>query len=137
MHQVLSKAGRYSKLKLSEEIQQMFGDVALSPTQTKEWFKRLKNGRESVESEPRSGRLCTSRNEEVKDQVREEVLNDRRVTVREITVEVGISTGSVHSILTEDLRMRRVSAKFVPKLLTEKTGASERNLQGHAGLREP
>ena len=34
-------------------------------------------------------------------------------------MEVGISTGSVHSILTEDLRMRRVSAKFVPKLLTE------------------
>ena len=33
--------------------------------------------------------------------------------------KVGISTGSVHSILTEDLQMRRVSAKFVPKLLTE------------------
>ena len=72
-----------------------------------------------MESEPRSGRPCTSRNEEVKDQVREEVLNDRRVTVREIAVEVEISTGSIHSILTEDLRMRRVSAKFVPKLLTE------------------
>ena len=72
-----------------------------------------------MESEPRSGRPCTSRNEEVKDEVREEVLNDRRVTVREIAVDVGISTGSVHPILTEDLRMRRVSAKFVPKLLTE------------------
>ena len=30
-----------------------------------------------------------------------------------------IVTGSVHSILTEDLRMRRVLAKFVPKLLME------------------
>ena len=72
-----------------------------------------------MESEPRSVRPCTSLNEEVKDQVREEVLNDRRVTVREIAVEVGISTDSVHSILTEDLRMRSVSAKFVFKLLTE------------------
>ena len=32
---------------------------------------------------------------------------------------MGISTGSVHSILTEDLNLRRVSAKFVPKLLME------------------
>ena len=101
----------------------------------KHWFKRFKNGRESFE--PRSGRPCTSRNE-VKNQVREEVLNDRHVTVREIAVEVGISTGSVNFILTEDLRMRRVSAEFVPKLLMEEQkGASERKLQGHAGLREP
>jgi hypothetical protein len=45
-------------------------------------------------------------------------MQDRRVTVRELAEEVGISTGSVHSILTDDLSMRRVSAKFVPKLLT-------------------
>ena len=31
--------------------------------------------------------------------------------------KVGISTGSVHSILTDDLAMRRVSTKFMPKLL--------------------
>ena len=53
------------------------------------------------------------------DQVRKKVLEDRRLTVQEIAGEVGISTGSVHSILTEDLNLRRVSAKFVPKLLTE------------------
>ena len=61
----------------------------------------------------------TSRNEEAMDQVREKVLEDRRLTVREIAAEMRISTGSVHSILTEDLNLRRVSAKFVPKLLTE------------------
>ena len=46
------------------------------------------------------------------------VVQDRRVTIRELVEEVGISTVSVHSILTGDLAMRRVSAKFVPKLLT-------------------
>ena len=53
------------------------------------------------------------------DQVREKVLENRRLTIQEIVAEVGISTGSIHSILTEDLNLRRVSAKFVPKLLTE------------------
>ena len=52
------------------------------------------------------------------DQVREKVLEDRRITIQEIAGEVGISTGSVHTILTKDLNLRRVSAKVVPKMLT-------------------
>ena len=72
-----------------------------------------------MESDPRSESPFTSRKEEVIDQVCEKVLEDRRLTVQEIVAEVGISTGSVHSILTEDLNLRRVSAKFVPKLLKE------------------
>jgi predicted transcriptional regulator len=47
------------------------------------------------------------------------ILEDCRLTVREIADEVGISTGSAHSILTEDLHMCRVVAKFVPKLLAQ------------------
>ena len=38
--------------------------------------------------------------------------------IREIAEEVGLNTFSAHSIVTEDLAMKRVSAKFVPKLLT-------------------
>ena len=53
------------------------------------------------------------------DQVCEKVLEDRHLMIQEIVAEEGISTGSVHSILTKDLNLRRVSAKFVPKLLTE------------------
>ena len=45
-------------------------------------------------------------------------MQDCHVTVRDLAEEVGMSTGSVHSILTDVLAMRRVSAKFVPKLLT-------------------
>ena len=53
------------------------------------------------------------------DQVCEKVLEDRRLTIQEIVAAVEISTGSVHSILTEDLNLRRASAKFVLKLLTK------------------
>ena len=87
-------------------------------TQIKEWYNRFKVGRTSVESDARSGRPSTSRNNELIDKMRTLVMQDRRVTVRELVEEVGISTGSVHSILTNDLATRRVSAKFVPKLLT-------------------
>jgi len=51
--------------------------------------------------------------------VRTIVRNDRRLTVREIADECGISVGSCDAILTEDLQMKRVRAKFVPRLLTD------------------
>ena len=44
----------------------------------------LKKGRTSVESDPRSGRPSTSRNEEMIAKVRTIVRNNRRLTVREI-----------------------------------------------------
>ena len=96
-----------SQVETIRKIQQVFSDDAMGITQIKEWYNRFKDGRTSVNSDARSGSPSTSRNELI-DQVRALVMQDRRVTVREIAEEVGISTGSVHSILTDDLAMRRV-----------------------------
>ena len=52
------------------------------------------------------------------ERVRAVIRGNRRLTVREVANEVGISIGSCHQILTEKLHMRRISAKFVPRLLT-------------------
>jgi predicted transcriptional regulator len=41
------------------------------------------------------------------------------LTVQEIADEVGISTGSAHSFVTEELHMCRVVAKCLPKLLSQ------------------
>lgn len=45
-------------------------------------------------------------------------MRDRRVTSWKIAEEVGIGTFFAHSIMAEDFTMKRVGAKFVPKLLT-------------------
>ena len=58
-----------------------------------------------MESDARSGRLSTSRNDELIDQVRTLVMQGRRVTVRELVEVVGVS------VLTDDLAMWRVSEK--------------------------
>ena len=73
----------------------------------------------SVESEAHSDRPSTSRNEEVIEKVCQIVMEDCCLTLKKIVEEVGTSRGTVLSILTEDLWMWRVSAKFIPKLLTE------------------
>jgi len=100
------------------KIQQAFGDDITSITRIKEWYNRFKDGSTLVDSEPRHGRPSTSRNDNVINQVQTLVMQDRRITVREAADEVGISIGSVHTILCSDLGLRRVSAKFVLKLLT-------------------
>ena len=42
----------------------------------------------------------------------------RRLTVREVAAELGICKISCHLILTEKRKVRRVTAKCVPSLLT-------------------
>ena len=50
--------------------------------------------------------------------MREIIRADRRLTIREVAEGVRIAFGTCQKILTEDLRMRRVTAKYVPRLLT-------------------
>jgi len=44
---------------------------------------------------------------------------NRCLTVCEVAEEVGICKSSCHLILTEKRKMRRVAAKFLPRLLTD------------------
>ena len=76
-------------------------------------------GRESVTDEERSGRPATSRTEENIANVLQIVCANRRLTVRSIAEQVNIDKETVRKILTEDLGMRKLCAKMVPKELTE------------------
>ncbi|KAF0692926.1 protein GVQW3-like, partial [Aphis craccivora] len=78
-------------------------------------------GRISIENDHRSGRPSTSKTNDTITLVRNKFRYDRRLTVREVVNKVGISIGTCHSILSDELSMKRVSAKRVPKLLTMKT----------------
>jgi len=49
---------------------------------------------------------------------------DRRRTIDELDSLTGISWSSCQRILTEELHMKRVAAKFVPRLLSEEQRAS-------------
>ena len=89
-------------------LQQAFGEDAVGHTQVFDWFRRFKEGRNSIESDLRSGRPSTSRNEEMIAKVRTNVRSNRRLTVQEIADDCGISVGSCNAILTEDLHMERV-----------------------------
>ena len=96
-------------------IQKAFVDESMGITQIKEWYRRLKNGRTSVGSDPRSGR--PSLTPENIERVRLVIEGDRRLTVLELENDLGIPKTTVWEILNKILGMTRVRAKFIPKLL--------------------
>jgi len=73
----------------------------------------------SVVECPRPGRPSISTNDDYVDRVRVMIRKNRRLTVREVADEVGISIGYCHQIFTQKRQMRRVSAKFLACLLTD------------------
>ena len=99
-------------------LTQVYGDESLKKTAVFSWHKRFKEGREDVDDDDRPGRPVTHRTEETVDTVRNLITSDRRLTVRMIADELNLSRETVRKILTEDLWMRKLSAKMVPKVLT-------------------
>ena len=51
------------------------------------------------------------------EKVRTPVVANWHMTIREMKNELGIAYGSIQGILTEELGMHRVAAKFVPEFL--------------------
>ena len=93
------------------------GESAMSRTRVYEWYKRFQVGLEDVEDDERPGRFSTSTIDENMEKVKKMAMNDRRIIIREVADEVGISIGSCHEIFSNVLGMKRVAAIFVPKLL--------------------
>jgi hypothetical protein len=71
-----------------------------------------------VPDDPRSGQPKTQRPDTNMDRVRTVVCSDRRVGWKVIAEVLNMNRETVRQILKEDLRMRKFSAKMVPRILT-------------------
>ena len=100
-------------------LREAFKEDALSQARVYEWHSRFKHGDMSLEDQPRSGRLSTSRTNENIKKFRHAIMFDRRRTIDELEALTGVSWKSCQRILTEELRMKQVAAKFVSRFLSE------------------
>ncbi len=57
------------------------------------------------------------------DKIRRLVTQDNRRSIRELSAQVKISSGSTHKILHDDLHMKKLAARFVPKILSDEQKA--------------
>ena len=99
-------------------LETAYKEAALGKTQVYEWFSHFRNGELSLADQPRSGRSSTARMDENIAWIRELILEDRRRTTDELVDLSGVSWSSCQRILSEELQMKRVAAKFVPHVLT-------------------
>jgi DNA-binding Lrp family transcriptional regulator len=72
----------------------------------------------SAEDDDHSGRPSITKTAEIVEKIRELIHEDCRRTIHDLTDTVGISNGVCQEILTENLNMGGIAAKFVPRLLT-------------------
>ena len=100
------------------KLHAVYKDHALSMTTIRYWFNEFKRGRTSVFDEERPGRPIEVSTEDMVNKIHDVVLADRRVKIREIADIVNISIERVQNILHEKLGMKKLSARWVPRLLT-------------------
>ncbi|GFO05470.1 histone-lysine N-methyltransferase SETMAR [Plakobranchus ocellatus] len=91
----------------------------MSRSRVYQWCTWFGEGRTSLGDEPKSGRPKTSTNEENTTRVDELIRCDRRMKIREIALKLKIPKSTVHEIVHDTLGYRKVSARWVPKMLTE------------------
>jgi len=96
---------------------QAFGDQSLSRAQVFQRHARFKTGRTSVDDDEHTGRPISCTTGETVARIQGLILQDRCWTIHDIAEEVGIGYGTCQQILTEELGMHHVAAKFVPRIL--------------------
>ena len=84
-----------------------------------EWHKRFKEGRESVRDDESCSKNKEVRTPELIGQIKNFMDNDRRVSIGTISALFDVSVGTVHRIIRKDLKMWKICAKFVPRVLRE------------------
>lgn len=101
------------------EICGAYGCNEVSYRTVARWISKFKCGMESVKDAPKSGRKKTAITPKNIQKVKDLIARDARYTVGNIARFVGISVGSVHTILKKILKVRRLTARWIPHLLTD------------------
>jgi hypothetical protein len=102
-------------------LQALFGGECLSQLKVLSWPKSFRQGRDRVENEHHARRTRTSVNPDNVLKTGELIRANRRITVLEMSQQVGISVGSVEEILHK-LVGSKARARWVPWLLTTNQG---------------
>jgi len=99
----------------------VYGDSSPSFSTIKKWAAEFKRGHTNLEDDPCEGRPKSATTPEITEQVHEMVLDDREIKVHEIaeTIKEKLSKERTGCILHEELDMKTLCARWVPRLLKE------------------
>ncbi len=118
----LQKSGQ-TPIQIWRSLRNVYGGETLSKTQVRQWFGRFAAGdiQTSTKDLPRPGRPRLRLRQAA--QVRNLLDQDHRLTLDQLSTKTGLSRSSVHHLLKKDLKLSKVSPKFVPRILTDEQKA--------------
>ncbi|GFR83838.1 histone-lysine N-methyltransferase SETMAR [Elysia marginata] len=102
-----------------------YGEHAMSMTQVCQWCSCFKDGRTSLQDEPKTGRPNTASNDWNTARVDELIKVDRRVKVKEISLKLDILKTNVYEIVHFNLGYRKFLPDGPPKCCQMSKSARE------------
>ena len=100
-------------------LQTAFEASCMNQASVFEWHKIFKEGMESVRDDERCGRSKEVNRPELIGQIKNFMDKDRHVSIETMSAHIDVSVGTVHTIIQEKLKMQKICAKFVPRVLRE------------------
>ncbi|GBN80262.1 hypothetical protein AVEN_269683-1 [Araneus ventricosus] len=100
-------------------MKEVYGEQCLARCTIFRWCQRYEAGRVNIKDLPRPEQVHVVTNSAMISAVDELIRQNRRITTREIAVELSISKGTVHHIIHKKLGYGKVCAQWVPKHLSE------------------
>lgn len=105
---------------IHNEICRVYGANEVSYRTVDRWISKFKSGQQHIEDSARPGRKCSVVTPKIIEKIKELLVQDARYTTRDIASKVGVSTGTAFVILKKILKVRRIAARWIPHLLTDK-----------------
>ncbi len=113
------KAEGKSQAEVLCSLRAVYGAAAMSKSSVQYWYSRFESSDVSTKDKDRSGRPRSGRSAANIEAVEQLILQDRRVSIPRIQRTLSLTSGTEDRIIHQDLKFRRVSAKFIPKVLSE------------------
>ncbi|KAI6655363.1 Transposase [Oopsacas minuta] len=102
-----------------KDLEEVYKDAALPYSTVVDWARRFREGRVSIEDGARIGRPVSSASDKNILEVSVLLKEDPHITLVEIADAVGISTGTAQAIVHDNMKIRKICARWVPHLLTQ------------------
>ena len=103
---------------ICDDILGTLAESAPSYATVTRWIREFKRGRVRVEDDLRSGRPAAATTKGNIDLALKMIMQDRLISCRQVAEKLGISIEQADKILTKELGFSKVSARWVPRLLT-------------------
>jgi len=99
-------------------VNEVYGDQPLSRSNFFRWYGLLRDGREDIEDDPRSGWPTECRNDSNVEKIYQLLLQKRHLSLRMLADEVNTGKDTVRKSVFEDLRKPKLCSIFVSHSLT-------------------